>query len=250
MSRHQRFSRMAVALGAVFVFCLSLLYLADSGSGTAPETSHTTFFLLSQARQTDRSAPTSASPALTPVARIPSAAFAVPSGESEALLGIAPGVDGVPHAIARPMESIPLPLDPELPPESEDRIEETGREAAADVSPPEGAAPEGRSYREVRALVTAYCPCSRCCGRHANGRTSLGTTAWRPGMAADPRAVPYGTLVDVPGYGAYAIDDTGGAMRQSWRRRGVIHIDIRKTYHWQAREWGRRYMTVRIYDPE
>lgn len=247
MSRHQRFTRMAVALGAVFAFCLSLLFLADSGIGTPSEKSHTTFFLLSQVRQTDQtaSAPTGMEDPLSRTRLSPSSADAP-------LVEFHSGTPATSTPLARPTDRIPLPLEPGLPSEPID-VDDVANDTP-NVDPatgrPEGAAPEGRSYREVRALVTAYCPCARCCGRHANGRTSIGTTAWRPGMAADPRAVPYGTLVEVPGYGTYPIDDTGGAMRQSWRRRGVIHIDIRMTYHWQAREWGRRYMTIRIYDQD
>lgn len=107
---------------------------------------------------------------------------------------------------------------------------------------------DNRKYRMVDALVTAYCPCRKCCGRGSPGRTSRGTTAWVPGIAADPKAIRYGTEIFVPGYGLRKVDDTGGAMRQSWRRRGRLHLDIRMTYHWQARKWGRRYMKVRVYN--
>lgn len=105
-------------------------------------------------------------------------------------------------------------------------------------------------YREAFATVTAYCPCQRCCGELARGITSIGKTAWSRGLAADPRCLSYGTRVYVPGYGVSAIDDTGGAMRQSWRRRGRMHIDVRMTYHWEARQWGRRFLVVRVYEPQ
>lgn len=103
-------------------------------------------------------------------------------------------------------------------------------------------------YKNVWAMVTAYCPCRRCCGRHANGRTATGSSAWRRGAAADPAAIPYGTRIFVEGYGYVRIDDTGGRMRRVWRQRGLLQIDIRMTYHWQARQWGRKFMRVRIYD--
>lgn len=104
-----------------------------------------------------------------------------------------------------------------------------------------------RKYREMWATVTAYCPCSRCCGARARGRTSLGGSAWLPGIAADPRALPYGTAVYVPGYGEHTVDDTGGAMRESWRNHGRLHLDIRMKTHYEARQWGRRTMKVRVY---
>lgn len=105
-------------------------------------------------------------------------------------------------------------------------------------------------YREENALVTAYCPCSKCCGTHSPGITSTGKNAWTPGLAADPIKLDYGTKVFVNGYGMSVVDDTGGAMRRHWRRDGLLHIDVRMTYHYEAREWGKKYMKVKIYDEE
>ncbi len=105
-----------------------------------------------------------------------------------------------------------------------------------------------KNYVERWAVVTAYCPCSKCCGYATPGRTSTGKSAWKPGIAADPRAIPYGTEIYVKGYGRRVVDDTGGAMRHSWRRKGVLHLDIRMTYHYQAVKWGRKMMKVRIYN--
>lgn len=103
-------------------------------------------------------------------------------------------------------------------------------------------------YREEVAMVTAYCPCSRCCGRFANGVTSIGGNAWEPGLAAEPEYLVYGTRVFVPGYGLSTVDDTGGAMRRHWKRNGVLHIDVRMTYHQEARLWGKQYLRVKIYE--
>jgi 3D (Asp-Asp-Asp) domain-containing protein len=105
-------------------------------------------------------------------------------------------------------------------------------------------------YREEVALVTAYCPCSKCCGHHSPGITSIGKNAWTPGLATDPVNLDYGTRVFVPGYGHSVVDDTGGAMRRHWRRDGVLHIDVRMTYHHEARSWGKQYLRVKIYDEE
>ena len=104
------------------------------------------------------------------------------------------------------------------------------------------------AYREEVALVTAYCPCTRCCGQLARGITSTGKSAWSRGLAADPRRLEYGTKVYVPDYGVAVIDDTGGAMRQSWRRHGRLHLDIRLDNHRDARVWGRRNLMVRVYE--
>ncbi len=102
--------------------------------------------------------------------------------------------------------------------------------------------------RSAWALVTAYCPCRRCCGRHANGTTSTGSSAWSRGVAAAPGAIAYGIRVFVPGYGYALVDDTGGAMRRVWRQGGMLHLDVRMSYHWQARQWGKRLLKIRVYD--
>ncbi len=103
-------------------------------------------------------------------------------------------------------------------------------------------------YREEVALVTAYCPCARCCGSSSPGITSIGKNAWTPGLAAEPNYLNYGTQVFVPGYGFSEIDDTGGAMRRHWRQSGLLHIDVRMTYHHEARQWGKQYLRVKIYE--
>ena len=103
-------------------------------------------------------------------------------------------------------------------------------------------------YREEVALVTAYCPCTRCCGSQAKGITSIGKNAWSTGVAAEPAYIPYGTKVLVPGYGFSEIDDTGGAMRRHWRQNGLLHLDVRMTYHREARNWGKQYLRVKIYE--
>lgn len=132
-----------------------------------------------------------------------------------------------------------LPL--ELPAKPVNAAKSAGKPAAEDQ------APKGK-YREVWAVVTAYCPCARCCRKV---RPAAPPPATAPGSPASPpilQAIPYGTRVYVPGYGDYTIDDTGGAMRRSWRRDGRVHVDIRMTYHWQAKDWGRRLMKIRVYN--
>lgn len=104
--------------------------------------------------------------------------------------------------------------------------------------------------REITALVTGYCPCRRCCGRFANGRTSTRTSAWDRGVAADPSVIPYRSTVEIPGYGTATVDDTGIAMRRSWAYRGRVHLDVRFDYHYQARRWGTRILKIRVTPPE
>jgi len=98
-----------------------------------------------------------------------------------------------------------------------------------------------------RARISAYCPCRRCCGRHANGRTAGKTNAWRMvGVATHWDAIPKWRIVDIPGIGKKIVDDNGSAMERSWKR-GIYHIDVRMKYHWQARNFGVKYLDVKLY---
>ena len=107
----------------------------------------------------------------------------------------------------------------------------------------------GPKHKTINVIATAYCPCARCCGR-MSGKTSTNKNAWKPGVAADPRAIPYNTIIHVPGYDRadlVAVDDTGGAMRRAWGQ-GYVLIDVRMTYHWQARQWGRKELSIKVYE--
>ncbi len=111
---------------------------------------------------------------------------------------------------------------------------------------------------EVPAIVTAYTPSTEG-GGTGTGRTAIGvrTDAQPYGVAADPRLIPYGAWVSVPGYREeperggpwWPVDDTGAAMRRA-ADRGVLHIDLRMRNPWAARQWGVRVLTVTIYLPE
>lgn len=102
-------------------------------------------------------------------------------------------------------------------------------------------------WKTVPALVTAYEPGRRSCWPYADGKTSIGKNAWRmTGVAAHPDAIPYGAGVDVPGIGWRVVDDTGKAMRRSWSK-GIYHIDVRMKTVWEANQWGRKKVRVKLY---
>jgi 3D (Asp-Asp-Asp) domain-containing protein len=92
-------------------------------------------------------------------------------------------------------------------------------------------------------VSTAYSP-----GDPSQGtgwQTSTGRSAKLPGVAVDPRVIPYGSRVHVPGIGWLTADDCGGAIRGN-------RIDIRMQSKAKCLEWGRRTVsvTVRIYRPQ
>lgn len=104
-----------------------------------------------------------------------------------------------------------------------------------------------RPEKVVQMTVTAYDGCERCCGAwSAGGITSTGKKASIcDGVAADPRLLPYGTRLEIPGIGIRVVDDTGGAMRKDGKK-GVYHIDVRMKTHQEALNWGRKNLAVRI----
>lgn len=109
------------------------------------------------------------------------------------------------------------------------------------VTPP----PPGSIW--AKALTTGYCPCTICCGAHADGRTSINrkVSEYPYGIAVEPKLLPYRQHLLVPGYGYAMVDDTGGAMRQS-AKQGILHLDLRYPDHQTARKWGRRWIWIAI----
>lgn len=112
----------------------------------------------------------------------------------------------------------------------------------------------GKTIKPVTARVTAYCPCSICCGSSADGLTRSNRSALQPGLAvAEPvyrRARFQKASYHVPGYfpdshpgRAWTPDDTGSAMLNS-HAAGVLHIDIRYQNHGYALSKGVRVGTV------
>ena len=123
-------------------------------------------------------------------------------------------------------------------------------------APQEAAPPAGeknltqfRYWKTVRCKLTAYTPGPESCGNSADGLTSIGREAWvhLAGVAADPEVLPYGSMVHIPGVGYREVDDTGSAMRASWRNDRIIHLDVRCADVDEARRFGVRQMNVDVY---
>ncbi len=101
-------------------------------------------------------------------------------------------------------------------------------------------ATRAKKPRALTLIATAYCPCRRCCGPAAKGRTFTGRRALGRGVAVSRggrRALPLGSRVRVAGYGTARVDDVGGGIRSN-------QIDLRFASHQRAREWGKRRVRV------
>lgn len=111
--------------------------------------------------------------------------------------------------------------------------------------------------------VTGYCNCGICCswerswlglGRpvvssgprkgqpKAVGTTASGTRAAHGTIAADTSVLPFGAIVQVPGYGYGRVEDRGGKI--VGRR-----LDLWFPSHEEAQQWGRKRMSVRVWMP-
>lgn len=86
--------------------------------------------------------------------------------------------------------------------------------------------------------VTAYCPCSKCCGKYASGYTSSGTKATPGRTAAASSSLPFGTKLKINGK-TYVVEDRGGAIKGN-------RIDIYVGSHAEALAWGVKYLPVEV----
>jgi len=99
--------------------------------------------------------------------------------------------------------------------------------------------------RRLWMEVTAYCPCTKCCGPSAIGITASGLPVTHNEgrfVAADTRVLPFGTHVRIAGYGqglAVPVIDRGGAIKGN-------KLDVYFPTHDEALQWGRRWVLVTV----
>ena len=106
--------------------------------------------------------------------------------------------------------------------------------AMADRPPPRPArhveASRGDVVIQMEALVTAYCQ---------GAITATGTRARIGECAVDPRVIPLGSQVYVPGYGWAVAEDTGGLIRGA-------RVDVYIPGLEAAKQWGARRLVVTV----
>ena len=91
--------------------------------------------------------------------------------------------------------------------------------------------------RSVYVEATAYSPFDPGAGTH----TARGNRVRRGIIAVDPRFIPLGTRVYIPGYGEAVADDTGGAIIGN-------RIDIAFDTYDEAMHFGRQHIEIYILD--
>jgi 3D (Asp-Asp-Asp) domain-containing protein len=82
----------------------------------------------------------------------------------------------------------------------------------------------------LAVLATAYC---------LSGRTYSGTRVAPGTIAVDPRIIPLGSRLRVPGYGRGVALDTGSAVKG-------FHVDLWMSSCRAARAWGVRHLRITI----
>jgi 3D (Asp-Asp-Asp) domain-containing protein len=75
---------------------------------------------------------------------------------------------------------------------------------------------------------------------HLPGRTASGLPCAKGVVAVDPRLIPLGTKLFVPGYGRAVAADVGAGIK------GRI-IDVWMPTHAAARKWGRKTVVITVY---
>jgi 3D (Asp-Asp-Asp) domain-containing protein len=115
--------------------------------------------------------------------------------------------------------------------------------------------------------VSAYCPCSECCGQFAGVSVASGQRRTASGyritgssygrIVAAPRSIPFGTRFNIPGIGVVVAEDRGGSIKEAGDTvAGKVlkypRLDLlcgpegNKTGHQVALEFGVKYLPVTV----
>jgi len=106
----------------------------------------------------------------------------------------------------------------------------------------QGLPSRGGNWRTaLRMTATAYDPGPRSCGRYADGTTATGAKAEKGVVATDPRVIPMGTRLYIPGYGFAVAADRGSAIKG-------MRIDLCYNTYREAIQFGRRQVDVYVVD--
>lgn len=83
--------------------------------------------------------------------------------------------------------------------------------------------------------LTAYCGCSKCCGK-STGITASGTKAKANHTIAAPKNFAFGTKIEIDG-NIYVVEDRGGAIKGN-------KIDVYFSSHSEALNFGVKYKEI------
>jgi 3D (Asp-Asp-Asp) domain-containing protein len=90
-------------------------------------------------------------------------------------------------------------------------------------------------------LVVPYCSCEKCCKSHAGETTYFGEDPSRTeGVAADVKAIPLGTILEIQGIGQRLVDSYGLKTKKDGKK-----IFLRFRDHKEAIRFGKKNLLVR-----
>jgi 3D (Asp-Asp-Asp) domain-containing protein len=99
--------------------------------------------------------------------------------------------------------------------------------------------PPSRGNRQVTLVATAYCPCDKCNYPYGGQPSYLGYPLGYGIAAVDPRVVPMGSRLYIPGYGYAIAADQGNAIQGN-------RIDLCFASHQEALNWGMKTLVATI----
>lgn len=117
---------------------------------------------------------------------------------------------------------------------------------------------ESKRYKEYEMEVTAYDLSYESCGKHSNhpeyGVTASGKKIGvdifeEDGIIASPKNFPFGTKMEVEGWGTGTVWDRGGAIKYD-EKTGRYRLDIFFSDRAKALDWGRKIVKVKVFQDE
>jgi 3D (Asp-Asp-Asp) domain-containing protein len=96
--------------------------------------------------------------------------------------------------------------------------------------------------------VTAYCSCEKCCGKYADGITASGKPAQKGYCACN--WLPFGSEIEIEGLGTYKVMDRGAKSLFGDKNNHIRHIDIWFPEHKKAKQFGVKWLKVKIKSKE
>ncbi len=115
-----------------------------------------------------------------------------------------------------------------------------------------------KRYKEYEMEVTAYDLSYESCGKHPNHPEYAVTASGKKigvdifeedGIIASPENFPFGTKMEVEGWGTGTVWDRGGAIKYD-EKTGRYRLDIFISDRAKALDWGRKIVKVKVFQDE
>lgn len=120
------------------------------------------------------------------------------------------------------------------------KLKLTGASAKTAAPKKKAVKPASTKYKEIKVKATAYtASCKGCSGITYTG-INLKKNPKAKVISVDPKVIPLGSKVYVPGYGEAIAGDKGSAVRGN-------KIDVFIPNKTRALQWGSKTVTIKVY---